>query len=600
MAKKINKTTIQYGGMTLDLTKSTTHAAVKYNDSRKPAARGATVPPSVGGFEMVSAKRGIETKLEKMRAMPEVAAGSHVWQVGAHDAPPLIPSGNLYIEFTEKCDEDDRNELLVGLGLSVKEVVSERAFRVAITPQSPNPVKCAVMLQKNKKLVRVAEPEFITIPAERFSPPGGTFINTQWHLDNTGNSIPIIDIPNAIFSERHFKRGADAKVKQAWAAMNSLGSSNIKIAVIDTGFSIDHPQLRGDGTKVRSPFNAAARTSDVSPVVRYSDGSVGVASHGTSCAAVAAGYIDSRGVIGAAPTARIIPIKLDILSDEAIKNALEHAFLNGADIISCSLGFPQPIGLSTYVSNYIKKLATEGRGGKGIPMFFAAGNANPSSNNEPRQVSDFAADPNIICVTASNSLDVRSSYSFYGPNAFLCAPTDGDDGVAITTATCEIDGANRVVNGYKSSFGGTSSAAPLVAGVCALILSANPNLNLGQVRGILAQSCDKIGPAGTYNASSHSIYYGYGRVNALRAVQLALGQSGSSTGSTNPPPASPSGALKGRVTSAKLNMRSQPAVSGRLIGTFKRGDVLTLVENVNGWWRLSNGNFVIDDYVQVV
>ncbi len=600
MAKKINKTTLQYGGMTLDLTKSTTQAAVKYTDARKPAARGAAAPPTVGGFEVVSAKRGIETKLEKMRALPEVAAGSHVWQVGANDTPPLIPSGNLYIEFTEKCDEDDRNELLIDLGLSVKEIVSERAIRVSITPQSPNPVKCAVILQKNKKLVRVAEPEFITVPAERFNAPGGTYVNTQWHLDNTGSSIPIIDIPNAIFSERHFKRGADAKVKQAWATMQSLGSSNIKIAVIDTGFSIDHPQLRGDGTKVRSPFNAAARNSDVSPIVRYSDGSVGVASHGTSCAAVAAGYIDGRGVLGAAPTARIIPIKLDILSDEAIKNALEHAFLNGADIISCSLGFPQPISLSTYISNYIKKLATEGRGGKGIPMFFAAGNANPASNNEPRQVSDFAADPNIICVTASNSLDVRSSYSFYGPNAFLCAPTDGDDGVAITTATCDIDGTNRVVNGYKSSFGGTSSAAPLVAGVCALVLSANPNLNLGQLRGILAQSCDRIGPSGTYNASNHSIYYGFGRVNALRAVQLAMGQTGGATGSTTPPPASSGGAMKGRVTSTKLNMRAAPAVTGRLLGSFKRGDVLTLVENVNGWWHLGNGRYVIDDYVQVV
>ena len=598
MAKKVNKTTIQYGGMTLNLTKSTTQAAVKYNDTKRPTARGAAPPPTVGGFEMVSAKRGIESKLEKMRAMPEVASGSHVWQVEDDGgAPPLIPSGNLYIEFTDKCDEDDRNEILIDLGLRVKEVVDASTIRVSVTPHSPNPIKCAVLLQKNKKMIKIAEPEFITVPAERFSPPGGTYINTQWHLDNTGSSIPIIDIPNAVFSAQQFRKGADAKVKAAWAELQSLGSSNIKIAVIDTGFATQHPQLYGDGSKVRFPFNAATRSSDVSPLVRYSDGSVGVASHGTSCAAVAAGYTDGRGIIGAAPNARIIPIKLDILSDDAIKNALEHALLNGADIISCSLGFPQPMSLSTYISNYIHKLATEGRNGKGIPMFFAAGNANPYSNNQPRQVSDFAANPNVICVTASNSLDVRSSYSFYGPNAFLCAPTDGDQGVAITTATCDIDGGNNVVVGYKSSFGGTSSATPLVAGVCALILSVNPNLNLGQIRGILAQSCDKIGPAGTYGTNNHSPYYGYGRVNAHKAVLLARAQSGIAT-----PPAgsNSSGARKGRVTFTKLNVRSSPSVSGRLLATHKRGDVLTLIENVNGWWHLGNGRYVIDDYVQLV
>lgn len=597
MAKKVNKTTIQYGGMTLNLTKSTTKAAIKYNDTKRPTARGAAAPPTIGGFEMISSKRGIETKLEKMRALPEVAAGSHVWQMGDSDEYPLIPSGNLYIEFTEKCDEDDRNEIFIDLGLSIKEVVNEYAYRVSITPKSPNPIKCVLLLQKNKKMVKLAEPEFITVPAERFTPPGGTYVSTQWHLDNAGTSVPIIDIPNSVFSERQFKKGADAKVKAAWAAMQSLGSPNIKIAVIDTGFATNHPQLRGDGTKIRAPFDAASRVADVSPLVRYSDGSTGVASHGTSCAAVAAGYADSRGIIGAAPNARIIPIKLDMLSDDAIKTALEHAMLNGADIISCSLGFPQPINLSTYVSNYIKKVATEGRGGKGIPMFFAAGNANPYSNNQPRQISDFAADPNVICVTASNSLDMRSSYSFYGPNAFLCAPTDGDTGVAITTATCDIDANNNIVVGYKSSFGGTSSATPLVAGVCALILSVNPNLTVGQIRGILAQSCDKIGPAGTYNASSHSVYYGFGRVNALKAVQLAMGQSSSGPGTGQAPASS---GKKGRVTSAKLNVRSAPSTTGKLLATYKRGDLLTLAENVNGWWHLGNGRYVIDDYVQLV
>lgn len=606
MAKKVNKTTLQYGGITINLTKSTTQAAVRYtpeakNAATKRASRGAAAPPNLEGFEMVSSKRGIDTKLDKMRAMPEVAVGSHVWQVDEQEEHPLIPSGNLYIEFTAKADEDDRNELLADLGLSIKEVVSADAIRVSVTANSPNPVKCAVLLQKNKKLIAVAEPEFITVPAERgFSQPGGTYVATQWHLENTGASIPVIDIPNSVFSPAQFKKGADAKVRQAWQAMQFLGSTNIKIAVIDTGFATDHPQLRGDGSKIRNPFNAAGRNSDVSPFVRYSNGTLGVASHGTSCASVAAGAPDGQGILGAAPNAKIIPIKLDVLSDDAIRNAFDHALLNGADIISCSLGYPQPISLSTFISGYMRKLATEGRGGRGIPMFFAAGNANPASNNQPRQISDFAADPNAICVTASNSLDERSSYSYYGPNAFLCAPTNGNNGVGITTASCDISSDQRsVVLGYTSGFGGTSSATPLVAGVCALILSVNPNLTLGQIRGVLAESCDKIGPAGTYNSANHSIYYGFGRLNALRAVQLAAGQAGGSQPSTTPSTPT-SSTKKGKVTSNKLNVRTGPSTSNKLVSTLKKGAVISLVEYVNGWWRIGQGQYVIDDYVQVI
>lgn len=602
MAKKAKKTTIQYGGVTLDLTQSTTQAAVRYTPeaqaalSTKRSSRGVALPPGMDGFELVSSSRGMDSKLDKMRALPEVSVGSHVWQVGDAQDYPLVPTGNLYIEFVEGTDIDDQMELLTDLGLSIKERLSHTALRVSVTPQSPNPIKCVVALQKKKKLVAVAEPEFVTRPADRaFAQPTGRYVNTQWHLENTGGSVPIIDMNNAVYGTGQFKKGADAKVKAAWQAMQHLGSPSIKIAVIDTGFAIDHPQLKGDGTKIRAPFNAATRTSDVSPFVQYGNGTAGVASHGTSCAAVAAGYWDANGILGAAPNARIIPIKLDVLSDDAIRNALDHALLNGADIISCSIGYPQPISLSTFISGYIRKLATEGRGGKGIPIFIAAGNANPASNNQPRQISDFAADPNVICVTASNSLDVRSGYSFYGPNAFLCAPTNGESGVGITTATCGIASDQRsVALGYTSGFGGTSSAAPLTAGVCALILSVNPHLTVGQIRGILAQSCDKIGPAGTYSAQGHSQYYGFGRLNALKAVQLAAGQTAA------PAAASTSKTQQGKVTSAKLNVRNQPSTTGKLIKTLQKGVVISLLGSVNGWWKIAEGQYVIDDYVQVL
>lgn len=613
-SKKVNKATFSYGGVQISLTKSKTQAAVQYTGGRtsKAAKRGVAAPPSVKDFEVVSTKRGIDQKLDKMRQQPEVAVGTHVWTVEGEEDTPFIPTGNLYVEFVADADALKQQELLEKYGLSILEVVAQGAYRVSVTPLSPNPVKCAVELQKNK-LVLVAEPEFATRPAPRaFSAPTGRFIGTQWHYENTGQPIPVIDVPNSVFAASHFRRGADAKVKEAWSFLGSLGNSNLKIAVIDTGFATDHPQLRGDGQKIRSPFNAGARNTDISPFIRFSDGSFGVVSHGTSCAAVAAGAWDVQGILGAAPNARLILIKLDVLSDEAIKNAFEHAMLNGADVISCSLGYPKPVPLSTYVTNYIRKVAREGRGGRGIPMFFAAGNANPASNNMPRAVSDFAAHPDGICVTASNSLDLRASYSFYGSTAFLCAPTNGDAGVGITTATCDLGSDRRsVVLGYTSGFGGTSSSAPLAAGICTLMLTANPDLTVTDIKNILRQTVDKIGPSGTYNAQGHSIYYGYGRINALRAVQAAASLSGGGattgtgssgttggTGTTTPPPAT--AALRGRVTSPTLNVRSGPSTGYGKVAMLRQGDVVNLLERIGGWWRIGSGRYVSGDYIAVL
>ena len=604
-SKKVNKATFSYGGVKISFTKSKTDAAVQYTGARKAKAarRGVAAPPSIETFEVVSSKRGIGQKLDKLRDQPDVAVGTHIWNVEGEEDIPFIPTGNLYIEFKPGSDEQKQLEILENLGLSIKEVVGPGAFRVSVTPQSPNPVKCAVDLQKNK-LVAVAEPEFATTPAPRaFSSPTGRFISTQWHHENTGQSIPVIDVPNSIFSATHFQRGADARVKEAWLHLGSLGNPGLKLAVIDTGFAANHPQLRGDGTKIRTAFNASARNTDVSPFVRFGDGSFGVVSHGTSCAAVAAGAWDVQGILGAAPNARLILIKLEVLSDEAIKNAFEHALLNGADVISCSLGYPKPVPLSTYVTNYISKVAREGRGGRGIPMFFAAGNANPASNNMPRPVSDFATHPDGICVTASNSLDQRSSYSFYGANAFLCAPTNGDAGVGITTATCDLSPDGRSVTlGYTSGFGGTSSATPLAAGVCMLMLTANPNLTLADIRNILRQSADKIGPNSAYDANGHSDFFGFGRINALRAVQMAQalgGGSGSGSGSGSSS-SSGSGSQRGKVVSKFLNVRSGPSTANAIVARLNQGDVVSLLEKVSGFWRIGQGQFVSADFIQPI
>ena len=77
---------------------------------------------------------------------------------------------------------------------------------------------------------------------------------------------------------------------------------------------------------------------------------------------------------------------------------------------------------------------------------------------------------------------------------------------------------------YTNSFGGTSSACPGAAGVAALIVSRNPALRWDEVREVMKQCCDKIDTAGgAYDATGRSPKYGWGRLNAAKAVALAAG-----------------------------------------------------------------------------
>jgi len=73
---------------------------------------------------------------------------------------------------------------------------------------------------------------------------------------------------------------------------------------------------------------------------------------------------------------------------------------------------------------------------------------------------------------------------------------------------------------YKMNFGGTSAATPLAAGIAALMLSVNPSLTVEEIRGLMHNTCDKIGGV-TYTGGTNR-FYGYGRVNAFKAVDAAM------------------------------------------------------------------------------
>jgi subtilisin family serine protease len=159
---------------------------------------------------------------------------------------------------------------------------------------------------------------------------------------------------------------------------------------------------------------------------------------------------------------------------------------------------------------------------------WAAGNGAESVDND-----GYASYAKVIAVAACNDLGRQSRYSDHGAAVWCSFPSSNGSpsrtpGIWTTDRhgregyNAGDDSLGDAAGDYTNSFGGTSSAAPGVAGVAALILSANPDLRWDEVKDLLRASADRIDDNATeYDQNGHSNRYGYGRVNAAAAVRLA-------------------------------------------------------------------------------
>lgn len=261
--------------------------------------------------------------------------------------------------------------------------------------------------------VEYAEPNYIREPSKL---PNDIHFNQLWHLDNTGQTI------NGLAG----LRGADIDARAAWNI--ETGSSDVVIAVIDTGVAYEHPDLWGntwlnqdeipdngiddDKNGYIDDIHGWDFVSDDNNPSDYSS-----SGHGTHVAGTIAATGDNNvGVTGVMWRAQIMPLQVlnfngTTTSAFSIVDAIDYAINNDARIINMSLGGG---GFST--SDYeIIALANE----KGILVVVAAGNGGGDGigdNNDftPSYPASYDL-PNIISVAATDSRDVISSYSNYGP-----------------------------------------------------------------------------------------------------------------------------------------------------------------------------------------
>lgn len=419
----------------------------------------------------------------------------------------------------------------------------------AAPKEGKNPIKLANLLRRHAAdLIEYAEPNMVNRYRPAYAPDSEPLYPEQWHLH------PIDGLAD-------LDPTAHIDAEQAWDI--TRGDRGTVIAVLDDGFDLTHPEFQGNG-KVVSPWDFVDR--DRSPMPGQNN------FHGTMVAGVAVAEINDQGIAGVAPGCAFMPVRFDYNADD---DALVEVFAwvgQRADVLCCSWGPPPAYApLHTALDETIARVARHGgrgrRAGKGCVICFAAGDFDAPIRDEVNAdgfrwfdpdnrtqriyngpiLNGKAAHPDVIAVAASTSLNRHAAYSGWGENVWVCAPSNNFNplypqehaaGLAITTTDNEKFGTGDAPNSrYTSTFGGTSAAAAVVAGVAGLVLSANPELTAADVKEILKDTADEIVDPepdvlldlklGVPDPETKwCAWFGYGKVNAAGAVQEALNRRG--------------------------------------------------------------------------
>lgn len=325
--------------------------------------------------------------------------------------------------------------------------------------------------------------------------------------------------------------GGDASVVTAWDFLDSHDikpGAGIVVGIIDDGFDIGHEDL----------FENFARGYDFETGDEYPFANDHTP-HGTAVSGVlAARGWNGKGVVGGAPYATIIPVRMNNLNLDGASEVEAFDFLlhKNVDIISNSWGPMDnagPVDMPGPLKDLIEWAAVHGRDGKGTIVLFAAGNGNESISDKD-SFDGYAAHPDTIAVGAVNRNGLRTLYSDFGKDLDIVAPSCDIDTDAYYDShvtykykdgipTTDVQGILGYRMGdYAPLFCGTSAATPLAASIVALILSANYDLSLDSVRDIIHLTADKVSPQDArYDENEFSPFYGYGRINALKAVERA-------------------------------------------------------------------------------
>ncbi len=356
--------------------------------------------------------------------------------------------------------------------------------------------------------------------------PNDPFYSQQWHL--------------------HAPPSAGINAPGAWDIATGKG---INIAIVDDGVQTKHPDLNpnlfvnpndpvdgvdNDGNGLIDDVNGwdfISNDNDPNPALADDK-------HGTAVAGLASARgNNSIGVTGSALEAKIVPIRLIGGPTDDAKDAKAMGYLPQLVHISNNSWGPPDTGEYSKVRGPLMKAAMEkgisqGRNGLGTVYVWAGGNGRQDNDNS--NYDEYANQRYVIAVGAVDDTGKQASFSEPGANIFIVAGAEGPGNRNLLTtdrtgnAGYNTDGKSPEVSNldYTNQFSGTSAATPVVSGVVALMLEANPNLTYRDVQYILAATATKTDPSDPgWSKNGAGIWvnhkYGFGRVDAAAAVKAA-------------------------------------------------------------------------------
>lgn len=443
---------------------------------------------------------------------------------GIKKIKPLFPGSKVAV-----CEEESAAKVL---------------NQVGAVATDPEVVSVEPLLARKRSLRVLPDDPFIEIYGLVNNPDGFPDEETyQWYLENDGlnGGAPGIDI-------------------NLGPALDFATGDGVTVSVVDDGVALDHDELAPNAAGPNLHLNLVEGSRNPSTFDVFSN-------HGTSVAGLisAESSINGAGVgmTGVAPDssftgvrllggffddldeaialgwgfipvpdpsdpdgARIIPITVDISNNSwgPIDSVLDldAPGAAAAEAIKYSVvGYPGTPG------DPADPAIDAGRGGLGGIYVWAGGNGGEISDNS--NYDGYANSIYTIAVGAVNDAGRRPTYSEPGANLVVSAPSNGGAQSILTTefgVALDLDGNLFRTSEYTTQFGGTSAASPLVSGVVALMLEANPNLTWRDVQDILVRTATKNDPlAGGWYTNAAGLHfnhdYGAGIVNAGAAVQAA-------------------------------------------------------------------------------
>ncbi len=533
------------------------------------------------GEQMSSASTRITCPAEQLEGLMARARGfavTHHAYDEAESGSEFLITDRVFVTFKDPLSAEDLAAFAGEHGLLQLEAYDDKNFLFQLTDATGmNPVKLVVKLSEGDARVAAAENDLNhRVATASLTLPLDPRYREQWHL-HTHFTHPEVD------------HRASSLCEAAWEILDNYGDPETVVGVTDDGCRLDHrdfdsPQKFAawgyfEGTRLVTDGDI-----DAEPGKMYQPG----ANHGTSCAGVTAGEVDGLLTVGAAPGCRLLPIKWEsngpflLLNDSKLLTAINF-LADKIDVMSNSWGQVPTQIFATPVVNRIRQLSTSGgRRNRGIVFLWAAGNDNCPIQHQANVDTPFtngidvvngslvwvgvrtarsfrnnlAEEPGVMKVAALASNARRSHYSNYGTGIDISAPTNNVhtyrrlnvDGLGVTTTR------GNTVEDVTAGFGGTSSATPLVAGIAALVISANPALSAAEVISILKSTASKdldmtgypqtppasfnqdtswdVSPIAPFDAGdfqdighadgSWSPWFGHGRVDAAAAVSEAI------------------------------------------------------------------------------